>query len=475
MTIVHTSKHEAGQIYIPEVNKAADGRLPAARRSCSRTSTTLGAAYGIAVTGTMAITSLLFARRRARRAGTGRSWHVVAAHAAFLRRSTSRFLAANVIKIEHGGWVPLVDRDRRLHADEHVEDAAACMLDHAHPGRRAAARPLPRRRRRDASRTRVPGTAVFMTSSNDGVPVVLLHHLKHNKVLHEQVMLHVGRRRAEVPESQGGRARHGREARARLLPRHGALRLHGDAERAGDPAAARAKRASTPSRTTRRSISAASASSSPTASSKPGTRRAPTTRYCRAWRAGARSSSSSCRATRARRRSSSAFRRTASSSWARRSSSDGMRVRMRATGTARSLRCASHSPCSAFALARDAAARYQIDRLPDAIAPCRTHVADSIARDIVAIRGRRCIASTSGIMKLSPPMIVIERPWRGRSLTRADFTFTFLILAVVVDAEVDVVARLELARSRARDGSRSSCGRCSRRHRRRGGRGRRRR
>ena len=82
---------------------------------------------------------------------------------------------------------------------------------------------------------RVPGTAVFMTSSNDGVPVVLLHHLKHNKVLHEQVIL-MSVVTHEVPEIKSRRARDGREARARLLSRHGALRLHGNAERAGDPA-----------------------------------------------------------------------------------------------------------------------------------------------------------------------------------------------------------------------------------------------
>jgi KUP system potassium uptake protein len=184
VTIVHTSKTEAGQIFIPEINRML-------MLGCLllviwfKSSIALGAAYGIAVTGTMAITSVLFyvvARGR---------WNWSVMHAlpitlVFLVVDLTLF-AANVIKIENGGWVPIVialgvftlmstwKKGRNLL--NHALHAGALPLD-LFLGDVARRKP-----------PRVPGTAVFMTSSNDGVPVVLLHHLKHNKVLHEQVIL----------------------------------------------------------------------------------------------------------------------------------------------------------------------------------------------------------------------------------------------------------------------------------------------
>src|SRR4051812_12742317 len=104
MQIIHTSKHEAGQIYIPEVNKAL-------MVGCLllvvgfKNSSNLSAAYGIAVTGTMAITSILFAVV-ARSRWNWSVLHVATMTAAFLAIDLS-FLAANVVKIEHGGWVPI--------------------------------------------------------------------------------------------------------------------------------------------------------------------------------------------------------------------------------------------------------------------------------------------------------------------------------------------------------------------------------
>ena len=184
MQIVHTSEHEAGQIYIPEVNKALMiGCLVLVIGF--KNSSNLSAAYGIAVTGTMAITSLLFAVV----ARTRWNWsllHVVTITTAFLALDLS-FLVANVVKIEHGGWVPLVMalgvyllmstwKRGRMQLSE-IQTAGALPLTDflksldRHP-------PL-----------RVRGTAVFMTSNADGVPVVLLHHLKHNKMLHETVVL----------------------------------------------------------------------------------------------------------------------------------------------------------------------------------------------------------------------------------------------------------------------------------------------
>ena len=184
MQIIHTSMHEAGQIYIPEVNKAL-------MVGCLilvvwfGNSSALSAAYGIAVTGTMAITSLLFAVV----ARTRWNWsilHVVLLTAAFLLIDLS-FLVANVVKVEHGGWVPIV-----------MAIGVYTLMSTWKRGRTElgaiqASNALPL----DTFLTsiernppvRVRGTAVFMTSSPGGVPVVLLHHLKHNKVLHETVVL----------------------------------------------------------------------------------------------------------------------------------------------------------------------------------------------------------------------------------------------------------------------------------------------
>ena len=184
MQIIHTSQHEAGQIYIPEVNKALMvGCLVLV--VWFGNSSALSAAYGIAVTGTMAITSILFAVVAHQR------WNwslprVITLTAAFLLIDLA-FLVANIVKIEHGGWVPLVmalavytlmstwKRGRTELGTIQAENALP--LD-TFLGSIERNPPV-----------RVRGTAVFMTSTPEGVPVVLLHHLKHNKVLHETVVL----------------------------------------------------------------------------------------------------------------------------------------------------------------------------------------------------------------------------------------------------------------------------------------------
>jgi KUP system potassium uptake protein len=184
MQIVHTSKSVAGQIYIPEVNKALMVGcliLVVAFRSSSG----LAAAYGIAVTGTMAITTLLFAVV----ARTRWNWpllHVGLLTAFFLAIDLA-FLLANIIKIEHGGWVPLAMafvvyvlmstwKRGRTQLNE-IQTENALPLD------------IFLQSIEKNPPVRVRGTAVFMTSTPEGVPVVLLHHLKHNKVLHETVVL----------------------------------------------------------------------------------------------------------------------------------------------------------------------------------------------------------------------------------------------------------------------------------------------
>jgi KUP system potassium uptake protein len=184
MTIKHTSERERGQIYVPQVNwllMVACIWLVAGFGS----TTSLAAAYGIAVTGTMAITTILFAIVTRERWGwsKAKSWGLCGL---FLFVDLS-FFAANVIKFKDGGWFPIAvaagifvlmstwkrGRARLTQIMEEISLPIELFLNDI--GRR-----LPQR---------VPGTAVFMTSHTGGAPPVLLHHVKHNKVLHEQVIL----------------------------------------------------------------------------------------------------------------------------------------------------------------------------------------------------------------------------------------------------------------------------------------------
>ncbi len=184
LTIIHTSTEEHGQIYVPEVNKALMiGTLLIVVGFGS--STALGAAYGIAVTGTMAITTLLFAAI-ARLRWHWPLWRAVALAAFFLAFDLS-FMGANALKIERGGWVPLAigisiltlmtTWKRGRESLNQIMRRASIPLD-------LLLTDLGRRRL-----PRVSGTAVFLTSDTDGAPLVLLHHMKHNKALHQQVVL----------------------------------------------------------------------------------------------------------------------------------------------------------------------------------------------------------------------------------------------------------------------------------------------
>jgi KUP system potassium uptake protein len=184
MTIVHTSERERGQIYVPEVNWAL-------MVACLwlvvtfRSSTNLAAAYGIAVTGTMAITTILFAVV-ARERWKWSAVHITLLCGLFLTVDLA-FFAANVIKFAQGGWFPIV-----------VAIAVFTLMSTWKRGRLRLSRLMESNSLpielflNDVARrlpARVPGTAVFMTSQGGGAPPVLLHHVKHNKVLHEQVVL----------------------------------------------------------------------------------------------------------------------------------------------------------------------------------------------------------------------------------------------------------------------------------------------
>lgn len=194
VNIIHTSKTEAGQIYIPEVNTALMlGCLLVVLGF--RSSSALGAAYGIAVTGTMAITTVLFyllARS---------TWNWSALHAGwflgFFLTIDLAFFGSNALKLLHGGWVPIA-----------IGVAIFTLMTTWYTGRRIVRKLLHKgslpietflNSVAEHKPGRVPGTAVFMTSDPDGAPLVLLHHLKHNKVLHKQVVL-LSVLSANVPE-----------------------------------------------------------------------------------------------------------------------------------------------------------------------------------------------------------------------------------------------------------------------------------
>jgi KUP system potassium uptake protein len=181
--IVHTSGREIGQIYIPSVNwalmLATFGLVIGFRRS-----TNLAAAYGVAVTATMVITTVL-AYVVARQVW-GWKFPVVAPVAAFFLLVDGSFFGANIIKVEDGGWFPLLvgvavytlmctwKKGRQILADRLQADCLPLQT-------------FVESIKQD-SPIRVPGTAVFLARDPQGTPPSLLHNLKHNKVLHSRVI-----------------------------------------------------------------------------------------------------------------------------------------------------------------------------------------------------------------------------------------------------------------------------------------------
>jgi KUP system potassium uptake protein len=183
LRIAHTSESAAGQIYIPIVNWALMIMVTLLVVSFG-SSSNLGAAYGIAVTGAMLIDSVLISV--VLRLMWNWNRFAVAGLLALFFLVDFSYLSANLLKIPAGGWFPLL-----------VGAIAFTLLTTWAKGRqlmisRMNEASLPMEifiKSAAPSAARVPGTAVFMTSSSSGVPHALLHNLKHNKVLHERVIL----------------------------------------------------------------------------------------------------------------------------------------------------------------------------------------------------------------------------------------------------------------------------------------------
>ena len=183
LSIRHTSAREQGQIYIPFVNWALMISVILLVLFFG-SSTNLAAAYGIAVTGAMFIDTCLMAVLVIA-VWRWKLWLAIPLVLVFFIVDGAYF-AANILKVPSGGWFPLLigaiaftmlttwSAGRKLMRERMVEAALPLNLfaKSAH-----------------SSATRVPGTAIFMASTNEGVPSALLHNIKHNKVMHERVVV----------------------------------------------------------------------------------------------------------------------------------------------------------------------------------------------------------------------------------------------------------------------------------------------
>jgi len=184
MTVKHTSSSTVGQIYLPGLNWILMlGTIAVVL--LFRSSDRLAAAFGIAVSTTMAITTMLFAALAHVR-WKWPMWRIVLVAGVFMLVDLA-FVAANAMKFADGGWLPLAVGALTflvssswlvgLRALRHSRKDSGLQLD-LFIASLAVSPP-----------TRVNGSAVFLMAPGSSVPTTLLHHLKHNQVLHQQVVL----------------------------------------------------------------------------------------------------------------------------------------------------------------------------------------------------------------------------------------------------------------------------------------------
>ena len=183
LQILHTSEKAAGQIYIPVINWALMVMV-IALVLFFRSSSNLAAAYGIAVTGAMFIDTCLLAVVLFQ-LWKWPKWKSLPILALFITVDMA-YLGANLLKVPDGGYFPLLiglviftllttwSRGRALMRERMAESTMPMEVFI-----KSAAN----------SATRVPGTAVFMASAASGVPSAMLHNIKHNKVLHERILI----------------------------------------------------------------------------------------------------------------------------------------------------------------------------------------------------------------------------------------------------------------------------------------------
>ena len=219
MRVLHTASHEKGQIYIPVVNwLLAVGTLAAVLTFGS--SDALGGAYGIAVSMLMAITTVLAALVALKWGYNPLWWRVNG----FFLVIELIFVAANMTKLIEGGWFPLL-----------LAGVIAFLMLTWRTGWQLLEQQRSKLRQREDEfiawvlnrpPMRLPGAAAIFTAASTGIPLGLTHHLRHNRVLHERVLL-IASVSTDEPRVEPSNAS-ARAGRRRHHPRPLPFRLHGN-------------------------------------------------------------------------------------------------------------------------------------------------------------------------------------------------------------------------------------------------------
>ncbi len=184
LKVLYTNPDLAGQIYVPLMNTLLGlGALTVVLGF--RSSSNLAAAYGIAVTGTMVVTTLAF-YRVTRRRWRWHWWQSVPLCTAFVAVDLA-FFGSNLHKIADGGWLPIAMAFGALAVMHTWKSGRNEILEKVYSG--AITEIELSSVARSKSIVRVPGSAVFMAGTPKGTPLALLHHLKANKCLHKTVVL----------------------------------------------------------------------------------------------------------------------------------------------------------------------------------------------------------------------------------------------------------------------------------------------